>query len=127
MMIDLASEAVITLAQATKHLPRRRRQDKKPHVSTVYRWATAGARGVVLETLRVGGTLCTSIEALQRFCERCTYASPAQVPALKPSVAPLAPVACSQIRGLGVAGLFLPWWTVKSILGGTVNMVFSPD
>ncbi len=36
----------------------------------LYRWATEGLRGVHLETIQVGGTLCTSIEALQRFFER---------------------------------------------------------
>ena len=40
------------------------------HVSTLYRWATAGCRGVVLESIQVGGTRCTSREALQRFFER---------------------------------------------------------
>jgi hypothetical protein len=38
----------------------------------LYRWAKRGLRGVKLETIRVGGTLCTSLEALQRFCERLT-------------------------------------------------------
>ena len=38
---------------------------REVHVSTIYRWATAGCRGVVLETLQVGGTRCTSAEALR--------------------------------------------------------------
>ncbi len=63
-MINLATETVVTLTQATNHLPRRR-GGKKPHPSTLYRWAKDG-----LETIQVGGTLCTSVEALQRFCER---------------------------------------------------------
>jgi hypothetical protein len=42
------------------------------HVATVYRWSTTGVRGVVLETLQIGGTRFTSREALQRFCERLT-------------------------------------------------------
>lgn len=65
-MIELATETVVSLTQATNHLPRRR-GGKKPHASTLYRWAKNG-----LETIRVGGTLCTSVEALQRFCERLT-------------------------------------------------------
>jgi hypothetical protein len=37
-----------------------------------------------LETLKVGGTLCTSLEALQRVCERCTDPSvPASVASSK--------------------------------------------
>lgn len=67
-MIDIKSESVISLAEAPRHLPRR--PDGKPrHLSTLYRWMTTGVRGVVLETCMVGGTRCTSIEALQRFSE----------------------------------------------------------
>jgi len=42
---------------------------KRPHFSTLYRWALKGFRGVRLETIRIGGTLCTSKEALQRFAD----------------------------------------------------------
>lgn len=70
-MIDLSNENVITLKDATNYLPKRRK-GKRPHAATMFRWAQKGVRGVTLETIRVGGTLCTSTEALQRFCERCT-------------------------------------------------------
>jgi hypothetical protein len=71
-MIDIKFEKLITLVEATKFVPRRRR-GRKPHVSTLYRWASPrGHRGVRLETIRVGGSLCTSIEALQRFFDRLT-------------------------------------------------------
>ena len=70
-MIDSASEALLTLSQAAETLPRRR-AGRKAHVSTLFRWSTAGCRGVVLETIQVGGTRCTSREALQRFFERLT-------------------------------------------------------
>ena len=70
MPIDLSSEQVLSLHDAarTRILPRRRR-GQRPHVATLYRWAKTGYNGVLLETIRVGGTLCTSVEALQRFCE----------------------------------------------------------
>jgi Protein of unknown function (DUF1580) len=68
-MIDSASETLISLADAAGELPRRRR-GCKVHVSCLYRWSTVGCRGIVLETLQVGGTRCTSREALQRFFER---------------------------------------------------------
>lgn len=79
-MIDVANEVVEPLARAAKwrRLPRRRR-GKRPHVSTLYRWATGGVSGVKLETIRVGGTLCTSLEALQRFFERLSGNEPVQV------------------------------------------------
>ena len=68
-MIQLDTEQVLSLREATQQLPRRR-NGQRPHIATLYRWATEGLRGVHLETLQVGGTLCTSIEALQRFFER---------------------------------------------------------
>ncbi len=71
-MIDIKREKLITLVEATKVVPCRRR-GRKPHVSTLYRWASPrGHRGVRLETIRVGGSLCTSTEALQRFFDLLT-------------------------------------------------------
>ena len=69
-MIDLSTERVVTLSEATRHVPGR--GGKRPNVCTIYRWGDRGLNGVRLETLQVGGTKCTSIEALQRFCERLT-------------------------------------------------------
>ena len=70
-MIDLSTETVVSLNEAAARFPRRRK-GKKTHVSTVYRWAQAGVRGVRLETIQVGATKCTSLEAMQRFCNRLT-------------------------------------------------------
>ena len=86
-MIDIQAEEVVSLTDATKHLPKRR-AGKRPHVATLYRWAQQGIRGVKLETIQVGGTLCTSLEALQRFCERCT----------DPSIRPSSPASKSRER-----------------------------
>ena len=65
-MIDIAKEKLITLSEATKYVPRRRK-GKKAHPATLYRWAARGLRGVRLETIRIGGSLCTSQEKLQLF------------------------------------------------------------
>ena len=72
-LIDSATEELITFAQAADDLPRRRR-GRKTHVSTLYRWSAAGCRGIRLETIQVGGSCCTSRDALQRFFERLTLA-----------------------------------------------------
>ncbi len=66
-MIDLVTESVLSLTEAAKRLPQRR-MGKRPHIATLYRWATRGLQGTTLETIQVGGTKCTSVEALQRFC-----------------------------------------------------------
>lgn len=72
-MIGLSSEAVLSLADAAALLPRKR--GRKIHVATVYRWTTTGCRGVVLESIQIGGARCTSREALQRFVDRLTALS----------------------------------------------------
>ena len=74
MAIDISREHVITFLDATKHLPPRRR-GKRPNVASIYRWAAAGVRGIRLEFLLVGGTRCTSVEALQRFFDSLTAAA----------------------------------------------------
>ncbi len=70
-MIDPNTETLLSLTEAAKHLPRRR-AGKKPHVSCIYRWTTSGCRGIVLESIQVGGTRCTSREALGRFFRQLT-------------------------------------------------------
>jgi hypothetical protein len=69
MTIEIGQESILTLQEAAKLLPRRR-AGRKPHVSTLYRWASRGLKGAVLETVQVGGTTCTSREALQRFFDK---------------------------------------------------------
>jgi hypothetical protein len=69
MAIDISLETVFPLRDAARHIPRRRK-GRKAAVSTLHRWATSGIRGVILETIQVGGTRCTSFPALQRFFDR---------------------------------------------------------
>jgi hypothetical protein len=73
-MIDPLSEQVISLSEAAKSLPARR-AGKRPHVSCIYRWTVSGCKGIKLESLQVGGTRCTSREALARFFERLSQAT----------------------------------------------------
>ena len=70
-MIDPNTESLISLSEAARSLPRRR-AGKRPHVSCIYRWTTAGCRGVILESVQIGGTRCTSREALARFFQQLT-------------------------------------------------------
>ncbi len=69
MAIDLLSERLLTLQQAAEFLPRLRR-GRKVHPHTLYRWISTGVRGVRLDVVRVGRTLVTSVEGLQRFAVR---------------------------------------------------------
>ena len=81
-MIDPNTEHLISLAEAARLLPRRR-AGKRPHVSCIYRWTTSGCKGVVLESLQVGGTRCTSREALARFFEALTHGGRGDRPAVR--------------------------------------------
>jgi hypothetical protein len=70
-MIDLKSETVIRLADCPAYLPKAP-SGRRLHKNALYRWVRAGVRGVRLEAISVGGILCTSVEALQRFCDALT-------------------------------------------------------
>ncbi len=98
-MIDTLTESVLTFSQAADELPRRRR-GRKTHVSTLYRWATAGCRGVVLETIQIGGSRCTSREALQRFFERLSVPPGPASSTLVPASVPRTLVLRSEARRL---------------------------
>jgi Protein of unknown function (DUF1580) len=66
-MIDIKQEKLISLSTAANDL--KFRKGKPIACSTVYRWATSGVRGVVLESLQAGGCKVTSEAAIQRFFE----------------------------------------------------------
>lgn len=61
------SNDLIALRDVPSHLPRR--NGKKTHYSTVYRWMTKGARGRVLESRLLGGVRYTTRDALSRFLD----------------------------------------------------------
>jgi len=65
-MIDLTSEALLTLREASLRIP------GKPHTSTLHRWVKYGLRGVILESCLVGGRRVTSIEAVDKFSKAIT-------------------------------------------------------
>lgn len=73
MPIDIRSEEIFSLTAATK-LPcfRNRRGGKRINISTLWRYATTGCRGVKLETIMAGGSRATSLEAIERFFEQLT-------------------------------------------------------
>ena len=70
-MFDPSIETPIRLQEVPrlKWLPGRR-AGSSLNVSTVFRWAQRGCRGMRLETIRIGGALCTSEDALKRFFAR---------------------------------------------------------
>ena len=65
MAINIETETVVSLTEATKVLPKV--NGKRPSISTLWRWCRKGLRGVHLEYIRVGRNIATSREALNRF------------------------------------------------------------
>ena len=66
---NLMDEALISFAAGVRSLPGR------PAISTGYRYALRGFRGIRLETIVVGGRRFTSREALRRFVAATTCAA----------------------------------------------------
>jgi hypothetical protein len=84
--VDLRTELPIPLGQVPKlGLVPPRRRGSRLNLRTVYRWATAGLKGIVLPTQLVGGQRVTSREALLRFFAAVSAAS-----ALRAGTAPAA-------------------------------------
>jgi len=76
MSIDLRNETTISLMAAARMLPPGRR-GRPINLSTILRWVLDGVRlpsgeRVRLEGVRCGGRWITSIEAIERFCQRQT-------------------------------------------------------
>ncbi len=78
-MIDIATEQPIPLLEAAR-LAGPLRNGRPPHPDTIARWGRIGVRGIRLELILVGGTRCTTREAMQRFfdalTEQATLSSP---------------------------------------------------
>jgi hypothetical protein len=70
-MIDLTVEIPLTLREASR-LPQLRKNGRRPHIASVYRWVTSGCRGVVLESAVVGGSRVTTSESIDRWIAALT-------------------------------------------------------
>ncbi len=102
-MIDPTTETLVSFSEAAHSLPRRR-AGKRPHISCLYRWSVSGCRGVILESIQVGGTRCTSREAVARFFTRLTTGDVADVPAVR-SVAKRQRAVARAMKELDQAGV----------------------
>ncbi len=67
-MIDTIREQLLPLADVPAY-HQSRGLGRRVHKSAVYRWAIAGADGIRLETVKIGGMKVTSAEAIQRWVE----------------------------------------------------------
>jgi hypothetical protein len=102
MSIDPLDPEVRPLAQMARSLGRLR--DERPvSPSTLWRWASRGLRGVRLEIVRIGGTACTTPDAIRRFLveveARRTQTIPEQPTAPHPT---RASAAAEELEVLGI-------------------------
>jgi hypothetical protein len=67
--IDPFIESTIPFREAARRLPRLR-NGRPVSPATIWRWASHGLRGVKLEVVKVGGTTCTTVQAMRRFFDR---------------------------------------------------------
>ena len=65
-MIDVSCEKLIRLEDVRDYIPSGRR-GKKLSKAVMYRWALKGVTGILLETVKVGGSRFTTVEAIERF------------------------------------------------------------
>lgn len=83
MSTKLTDEKLHSLVDATENVTGRR-----PHLSTVIRWAIKPKYGIRLETIILGGRRLTSEQAIVRYMEAITAAKDGSV-----SVPPRSPAA----------------------------------
>lgn len=74
-MIDTSTETLIPIREIPDHVP-----GSRVHSATVWRWVLTGCRGVILETVFVGGKRYTSKAAIGRFIEETTAARTCRKP-----------------------------------------------
>jgi hypothetical protein len=73
---DLRDDQPMSMLDAADFLGRL--TSKKPHVSTLWRWCTKGCKGVMLESICIGGKRFVTATAVERFIEASTALRPGQ-------------------------------------------------
>ena len=84
-MIDISTETLIPIRDVPRRLPPRP-TGKRVHISAVYRWIARGVHGISLDSIKVGGSTYTSVEALQRFADELNGTNHGQYPSPKITV-----------------------------------------
>jgi hypothetical protein len=85
-MIDIHGETLVDLCSIPGRFPPNRKGNRIS-LTTCFRWASRGCRGVVLETVRVGSRLVTSEQALERFVAALSRPSGGEVAMPRPAKA----------------------------------------
>lgn len=79
--MSLENETLIPVRHAAKLIPSARGSGNKGvNIATVYRWTMRGVRGRRLESVRIGGSRYTSVEAISRWIRELNPDAPRSVP-----------------------------------------------
>jgi hypothetical protein len=70
-MIDPLCGELLSMNEAVEVFPHRRGGSKVSRV-TLHRWITQGAKGVRLETVKIGGMVYTTKDAIREFIRACS-------------------------------------------------------
>jgi hypothetical protein len=92
----LSSEGAMTLKEVASFIGQS--TGRRPALSTVYRWANKGQRGVRLEVLRVGGSWLTTRDSVEAFCAHLTAVRQAKVAPLPAVVAAIPNAAARRVQ-----------------------------
>ena len=79
-MIDVKTETLFQFSKARSEFP----DGKRRSLATMHRYRLHGVRGTRLETVLIGGSRCTSAEAISRFIA-AQNATETSVPQFSPS------------------------------------------
>ncbi|MDB2525764.1 DUF1580 domain-containing protein [Mariniblastus sp.] len=75
-MIDITAETLLSFSEIPSWTENN--LGKRISPNTAHRWRLRGCRGVKLETILIGGTRTTSVEAISRFIKGSTLAQDSQ-------------------------------------------------
>jgi hypothetical protein len=101
LVVDPLSPDTLPLAAAARLLPALR-AGKAVSPSTLWRWYAHGLCGVRLAVVRVGGTACTSRQALRQFLAEVEAARRPAASAAVPSQPNAADQASNELAALGI-------------------------
>lgn len=101
-MIDWEHEKLLSLKEASRCIPGR--NGKPLHIATLFRWITDGITcgngRVKLESMKFGGSLRTSVEALRRFVDACSRGKADEAPVRSHSFEERAAVASARLEAM---------------------------
>lgn len=74
-MLDFARDQIVPIGEVRLFLPRAA-SGKLRSTRSIYRWANTGLRGIILETVKIGGSTFVTHTALNTFFQKTAVPRP---------------------------------------------------